>query len=225
VLVWFHSQGLRSEPLSEIPTDPRSTRSAPDSPRHPLAATAATAATADRDSHKLAAILEQLLGIDALDLAGALNEACDIVSRSLHADKSCAMILDPSSDALVALGVSDTAMGRKERAIGMDRLPLANDGSTVAVYRTGVPHITGHADREPVEILGFTRGLGVRSIVETPLVIGSERRGVLTAMSATAEHFTDDDLRFLTAVARFVGLVAHRGELAEEVAAARCTPA
>ncbi len=200
--------------MGETPIQSSSAESLPSAPADPAEV------TATRDSRKLAAILEQLLAIDALDLAGALNEACGIVSQFLHADKSCALIRDSSSEALVAIGVSDTAMGRKERAIGMDRLPIANDGSTVEVYQTGVSHITGHADRDPIEILGFTRGLGVRSIVETPLVIGSERRGVLTAMSAHPEHFTEADLQFLTAVARFVGLVAHRGELAEEVAAA-----
>jgi len=169
---------------------------------------------------RLLAILERLLEIEDLDLPGALGHACDLVGRALSADKSCAFLLDTSIRALVAVGISDTPMGRRERSIGMDRLPLANGGPTVEVYRTGVPRVTGSAEADPIELLGFTHGLGVRSIVECPLAIGGERRGVLAAMSADADRFDGEDLRFLVAVARFVGLVAHRTELSEAVVAA-----
>ena len=40
----------------------------------------------------------------------------------------------------------------------------------------------------------------------------------LAAVSAAPEHFSERDLRFLTAVAGWVGTLTHRAELAEELA-------
>ncbi len=86
---------------------------------------------------QLLSTLERLLAIQATDLKGALTEASEALAEGLGAEKIDAMLHDPASDSLVALGVSDTPMGRRQRAIGMDRLPLANGGRLVEVYRTG----------------------------------------------------------------------------------------
>src|SRR3954462_987730 len=44
------------------------------------------------------------------------------------------------------------------------------------------------------------------------------RRGVFLASSARPNFFTDDDVRFLEAVSRWVGMVAQRAELTEQIA-------
>lgn len=172
------------------------------------------------DRARLLAIIERLLEIGSMDVAGALDEASDLVRAALGADVASVLLLDGSTDSLVAAGVSAGEMGRRERAIGMDRLPLANDGPTVGVFRTGVPRVTGRAEEDPSELPGFTRGLGVRSIVEAPLSVGHERRGVLSAFSRQPDRFTGADLRFLELVARWVGTVAERGALSERVVSA-----
>ena len=164
--------------------------------------------------------LERLLAIRATDLPGALTEASQALAEALGADKFDALLHDPASDSLVALGVSDTPMGRRQRAIGMDRLPLANGGRLVEVYRTGTSYLTGRAEADPAVLRGFVEGLGVRSMLGVPLDIAGARRGVLHVASGEPERFGQADLAFLEAVAGWVGMVAHRAELIEQLTAA-----
>jgi len=66
-----------------------------------------------------------------------LHQAASLIAEVLAADKVDIFFHDLGSETLVALGTSDTPMGRKQRAIGMDRLPLANRGRSVEVFLTG----------------------------------------------------------------------------------------
>jgi signal transduction histidine kinase len=58
--------------------------------------------------------------------------------------------------------------------------------------------------------------LGIKSVIVTPLQVGSERRGVLLVSSSAPDFFTKQDLHFLEAVVRWVGVVIHRAELVEQ---------
>ncbi len=167
---------------------------------------------------RLLSTLEQLLAIEATDLSVALDQACHLVAEALAADKVDALIHDPASDSLVATGTSHTPMGRKQHAIGMNRLPVANGGQEVAVYLTGQPYATGHADQDPEQLRGMIEGLGIRSAIIVPLEVAGVHRGVFLASSAQTEYFREDDLRFLDAVSHWVGMVAHQAELVEQLA-------
>ena len=162
--------------------------------------------------------LERLLAIEATELRSALNQSADLLAEALGAEKIDVSLHDPATDTLVALGISDTPMGRRQQQIGMDRLPVANGGRVVEVYETEEPYHTGRADEDPVVLIGFTRGMGIRSFLVVPLVIDGERRGVVQACSAQVDAFTGEHLRFLQAVSSWVGMVAHRAELTEMVA-------
>jgi signal transduction histidine kinase len=59
----------------------------------------------------------------------------------------------------------------------------------------------------------------VRSAIAVVLAVGGECRGVVQADSATPEHFTQRDLAFLEAVAGWLGLIAQRAELIEQLTA------
>ena len=155
-------------------------------------------------------LLESLLAVDAIGLDEAMTEAAQRLAEVLEADKVDVLLYDEATDALVAVGTSRTPMGRREHELGLDRLPLAEGGWTVDVFRTGRGHLTHDAEREPGEVVGLVRDLGVRSAVNVPLVVAGERRGVLLASSATPGFFTERDLRFVETVARWVGLVADR---------------
>ncbi len=166
---------------------------------------------------RLLATLQRLLAIEATATTDALAQAADHVAAALGVEKIDAFLHDPARGALVALGVSDTPLGQRERAIGMDVLPLDEGGRTVEVFRTGRPYRTGCADRDPLELPGFTDptvGLGIRSMLIAPFDVGGARRGVLAADSPRPDAFSADDLRFLEAVAHWVGIVVHRAELA-----------
>jgi signal transduction histidine kinase len=168
----------------------------------------------------LLATLQQILEIQATETDVALDQATHLVAEALGADKVDAFLHDPATDTLVAFGTSDTPMGRRQKAIGMDRMPLVNGGRVVEVYRDGEPYCTGRADEDPGELVGITRGLGVRSSLAVPLEVNGQRRGVLLASSAQPERFSGADLRFLRAVSRWVGSLVHRTELVQDIARA-----
>ena len=87
-----------------------------------------------------------------------------------------------------------------------------------SVFLTGVPYATGQADQDPEQLRGMTEGLGIRSAIMVPLEVAGTRRGVFLASSARPDFFAEDDVRFLEAVSRWVGMVAHRAELTERIA-------
>jgi two-component system, OmpR family, sensor kinase len=90
---------------------------------------------------------------------------------------------------------------------------------TVEVFQTGSPYLTGHADQDPAELRGITHGMGVRSTVAVALEVGGARRGALVANSTRPDVFSDCDVRFLEAVSCWVGDVAHRAKLTEQLTA------
>jgi signal transduction histidine kinase/CheY-like chemotaxis protein len=145
-------------------------------------------------------------------VTAALAAACGHIAAAFAADKVDAFLLDPASDTLIALGTSDTPMGRAQHARGLHRLPLANGGRAAAVFQTGEPWQDGHVERDREELVGIREALGVRSTLLVPYAVGGARRGVLQASAARPEAFAAADLRRLAVVARWVGLLAEREE-------------
>ena len=159
--------------------------------------------------------LEKLLELPAAELQSTMASVSQLLAELFEADKVDIFFLEHSSQTLVAEGVSDTPMGRKQKSLGLNRLQLANRGRIVQVYETGKSWHTGHQDEDPEELPGIKYGLGVRSAIAAALEVGGERRGVLECSSAQAEFFSLEDLRFLEVTSRWVGMVAHRAELVE----------
>jgi GAF domain-containing protein len=174
-------------------------------------------AAAERD--RLLETLQRLLALEAADLPSALRGAADLLGQALGADKVDVFLHDAAGEALVAVGTSDTPMGRRQHALGLGRLPLANGGRTVGVYETGEAYRDGHVEADQGELLGIRRGLGVRSSLGVPLEVAGERRGVLLIASAAPERFDARDAAFLGAVARWVGATAERAGLVERLTA------
>ena len=164
---------------------------------------------------RLLTTLEGLLTIQATDVKSALDQASDLVATALGADKVDVFLYDASVDTLVALGTSNTPLGRKQKALGLDRLPLSNGGRAAQVFQTGQPHHSGHLDQDRDELPGIKDALGIRSAITVPMDVEGTRRGILQVDSLQPEQFTEDDLAFLQAVAHWVGLVVHRAELVE----------
>jgi len=161
--------------------------------------------------------LQRLLEINATTLKGALNSASDILSEVMGAEKIDAFVFEPASNSLVAVGTSNTPIGRLQHASGLDRLPIANRGRTVKVYETGQSFSTGDAQRDPCIPIGVRETLGVQSVLAVPLRVDGQMRGVLVAESVTPNRFTDGDEPFFRAAGHWIGLIAHRAELNETV--------
>lgn len=166
---------------------------------------------------RLLPLLQELLDLPAVKLQEALSSAADSVARWFQCDKVDAFVLDESRASLVAIGASETPMGRLQRSLGLDVLPLANGGRVVETYTTGRAYLTGNAEQDPEELVGVVRDLGVRSAINVPLVIAGARRGVLSVVSENLDDFSDEDRKLLEIVAHWVGALAHRAELVEKL--------
>lgn len=173
--------------------------------------------TAVQRQDRLLTTLERLLELPATEVTTTLNQTAQLVAEVLATDKVDVFFHDPTTETLVALGCSDTPLGRRQRAIGMDRQPLANGGRTVETFLTGVSYLTGHADQDPDELVGLKVGLGVVSEIATVFQVQQQHRGVLVAVSAMPDFFSPQDLRFLEAVGRWIGIVVDRAELVERM--------
>jgi two-component system, OmpR family, sensor kinase len=164
---------------------------------------------------RLLETLQQLLSSQAPQLRPALDQASTLVNTVLHAEKVDVFLYEAATDSLVALGTSATPMSQRQYQLGLNRQPLSNGGSAARVFQTGQPYLTGQADQDPDQLRGVIHGLGVRSTMDVPLKVNGKRRGVLQADASEPERFTARDLRFLQAVASWIGMVTHRSELFE----------
>lgn len=97
---------------------------------------------AEPQEKRLLVRLERLLGLEALGPGGAFQQAAQAVAEVLAADKVDVFLHEPAAQHLVATGVSDTPMARRQQTLGLDRLPLAG-GSIVCAFRTGTSHRRG----------------------------------------------------------------------------------
>jgi two-component system, OmpR family, sensor kinase len=171
---------------------------------------------ADSDG-RLLALLEQLLDLPALALEQALTGAATAVAQWLNCDKVDVFLFDPPRTSLVALGTSQTPLGEKQKALGLDVLPIANGGRIASTYQTGHSFLTGHADQDEDEVPGIVRDLGARSIMNVTVEIAGQRRGVLSVVSLQPDRFDDRNLRVLELIARWVSALAQRAALVEKL--------
>lgn len=163
-------------------------------------------------------VLEQLLRLPGGDLKATLSHAADVIAQVSGADKVDAFLYDPGRDSLVAVGTSTQPLSALERQHGLDVLPLANGGCTVAAFRGGKSFFTGHLEDQAEELRGVKEALGVRSTIAVGLHIGGQPRGLLLLASQQPEFFSEADAAFIETVAPWIALVAHRAELATEIA-------
>ena len=168
---------------------------------------------------RLLGLLQDLLDAPALDLCQALTSAATHVAKWLDCDKVDAFLLDEERHSLVAMGTSETPLGRRQKALGLDVLPIANGGRLVQTFLTGRSYSTGRADLDEEELPGIVRDLEVRSEINVALPVANVRRGVLGVVSQQPEHFAPGDVRVLELIASWVGALAHRAELVEKLRA------
>ena len=162
-------------------------------------------------------LLEALLRIPAGNLQATLSHASDLIAGATGADKIDAFLHDKRRDSLVAVGSSTQPLSALQRQLGLDVLPVSNGGRTVAVFTDGKTYASGAVGEDAEELRGIKDALGVRSAIGVPLELGGERRGMLMVASQKPDFFGAEDVRFLESVGHWVGIVAHRAELAEQI--------
>lgn len=166
---------------------------------------------------QLLTMLEHLLELPVHAIDAALHQVVQQSTEVLTVDKMDIFFLDSSNETLVARYISDTPLGKRQQAIGMDRLPLANGGRTVEVFLTGVPCFNNHVSEDAEELMGVKVGLGVQSQIATVFKVQTRHRGVMLVTSQTADFFSPQDMHFLEAIARWIGIVVGRAELLERM--------
>lgn len=160
-------------------------------------------------------LLERLLALEALDLQSAFQHAAQGIAEALEADKVDVFVRE--GDFLVALGTSDTTMGRLERQLGLDRLPVDRSGLLGRAYSGGKSYVCPRTADVSDELPELLEQLGVHSTIAAPVRHGRSVVAVVLASSATPGYFRPADLRFLEAVAGWVGLVGQRAALVEQL--------
>jgi signal transduction histidine kinase len=161
--------------------------------------------------------LQRLLAIPAGDLHTALTHACNALAEAFSADKVDAFLYDESRDSLVALGASTQPLSNLQRSLGLDVLPVSNGGRVVGVYKTGKVFRTGDLQNDPDELRGIKEGLGIQSKLGAPLFIDAKLRGLVMLASLQPDFFSESDEAFAKSATDWVGMVAHRAELIEEI--------
>ncbi|HEX3247108.1 MAG TPA: hypothetical protein VHX16_17005, partial [Chloroflexota bacterium] len=137
------------------------------------------------DDDRLLDTLQRLVILPSVELRPTLDEASSLVADVLGADKVDVFLYEADKDSLVALGTSDTPLGRKQRELGLDRFQRANAGPLTGVFETGAIYHTGHADhadQDASQPRGVVESLGVRSQIDVPLDVNAERRGGLSVV-------------------------------------------
>jgi signal transduction histidine kinase len=162
-------------------------------------------------------LFEALLKLGTSNLRATLSQVSDLVAATTGAHKVDSFLYDAARDSLVAIGVSNQPLSERQKRLGLDVLPLSNGGRTVDVFRTGITLLTGHLENDEMELRGIRDALGIRSTIGVAFEVGGERRGVLLVASGEPDHFSDEDARFLESIARWIGIVAHRAELIEQI--------
>ena len=151
-------------------------------------------------------------------MKATLSHASDAIAAISGADKVDTFLYDQNRDSLVALGSSTQPLSAKQRELGLDVLQLSNGGRTVRVYKTGETYLNNAVAEDTDELPGIRDALKVRSAIGVPLEIGGARRGMIMLASQHADFFTPEDAQFMETVAPWIGVVAHRAELAAEIA-------
>ena len=172
----------------------------------------------DNAAHDNSELFERFLQLPTGNLELALSGAADLVAEALGADKVDAFLHDTARSSLVAIGSSRQPLSALQKKSGLDVLALANGGRVVQVFESGEPHLSGAVDRDEEELRGIRDLLGVRSQICVALELGGKPVGVLAAASQAPNRWGPSQLRFMLAIARWVGTVAHRAQLVEELA-------
>jgi signal transduction histidine kinase len=162
-------------------------------------------------------LLEALLRLPGGDLKATLDHVANLVAEATGGDKIDVFLYDPTRDSLVAVGTSTQPLSALQKQLGLDVLQLSNGGRVVQVFKNGETFMTGRLDLDPDELLGVKEGLGIKSKLGVPLDIGGRRRGMMMIASLKPDFFTAEDARFAESARHWIGIVAHRAELAEQI--------
>ncbi len=122
------------------------------------------------------------------------------------------------SDELLALAISDTALGHLQREVGLDHLPLGKAGALAQVFLTGQPFFSNHLETEAHFPADLREKLELESALAVPIEAAGSRRGVLLLASTAVDAFVEDDRLFLGLISTRLGALLQEQEWSQELA-------
>ncbi|CAA9295022.1 MAG: hypothetical protein AVDCRST_MAG93-4193, partial [uncultured Chloroflexia bacterium] len=160
------------------------------------------------DQTRSRSLPQDILAIDSTELTQALTQAAALVREAVGARTVAIMLHDSTLAALQTIGMA--ARAPDERNVPMERF-IENGGPEVDVYRTGNPHFAHYAE-------GITHRAGDEvsshsdSVLILPLIVGSERRGVVQVVLDQAELAKSNTVAELKTAVQMIGVVVQRIE-------------
>jgi signal transduction histidine kinase len=134
----------------------------------------------------------------SLDLATVLNRLVEATAEAMGVSAASIGLIDPTGtrvEVAAAHGMSDSYLSKG---------PILLEKSRVysKVLSSGRPLIVqGQVDRSRFQYPDEKEKEGIRSILYVPLVARNRTLGIVRAHSSRPNRFTEDDARFLTAIA------------------------
>lgn len=139
------------------------------------------------------------IGLESAGPQASLGTICSIVAKAVQADL-CAFVLleEPTGELVTQPG----AYGLPDEGANLYRVPLTQaESSSVRVFKSGEPFITGDAQEDPRVLTRFTRLWKIHSLIVVPLKFGGRSIGVLRVGSFKRSFFTPDHLELVALIA------------------------
>jgi signal transduction histidine kinase len=151
------------------------------------------------------------IALTKLGLEELLAELLPRIRQILHADTCAVLLLDESTDELVARA----AVGIEEEVEAGVRIPVGG-GFAGSVAAGRKPVILDDVDHAHV-LNPILREKGIKSMLGVPLLVRDVAIGVLHVGTLTTRYFTDRDVDLLQLVAERVALAIERAQLHQEM--------
>ncbi|MBI4424372.1 MAG: GAF domain-containing sensor histidine kinase, partial [Elusimicrobia bacterium] len=129
----------------------------------------------------------------------SLSAVVSIVAKALNADLCAFLLFDEKAGELV---VQPGAYGLSGDEGSLYRLPVnREEASSVRVFRTGAPFVTGDAQNDPQVIQQYARLWKCHSLIVVPLTLEGRRIGVMRVGGFRKDAFTTENVEFVQLIA------------------------
>ena len=149
------------------------------------------------------------------DQRDVLSPIVALVAKSLEADICAFLLLDEETGELVT---QPGAYGVEEGDEGNYRIALSNDqASSVRVFRSGEPFVTGDAQNDPKTIGHYAKLWNVRSMMVVPLRLENRRIGVMRVGSFKKDLFKPEHVSFVQVIAEEAAVLIESAVLSKQL--------
>jgi diguanylate cyclase (GGDEF)-like protein/PAS domain S-box-containing protein len=145
--------------------------------------------------------------LESHDLGELMTEAVTTAIATLDVDLGGVLELDEASESVALVA----GVGLPDGLVGAHRIALSDSAHVGYTLRTGEPTIVEDIETEPrFEPDPTLRKLGIVSSISVPITGDDEPFGVLNVHARELRRFSEDEVAFLTAIARLIVVAVER---------------